>query len=117
MSRDLIASGVDGIVLIVDSGVARFHTNMKAIRELSESLSITGAGEEETTPVVIQFNKRDIKDKLPISYLQSQLNLDSYPWVPSAAGKGKGVLRTFRKALTAALESRNSRFRSSSGYY
>ncbi len=117
MSRDLIASGIDGIVLIVDSGVARFQTNMRAIREMSESLSITGAEEESAVPVIIQFNKRDIKDKLPIPYLRSQLNLEDYPWVASAAGKGKGVLRTFRKALTAAIESRNSKFRSQSGLY
>lgn len=117
LSRNIILSGIDGVVMVVDSEVGLFHTNMRAFREVSEAVSIVNAREKIITPVVIQYNKRDIKNGLPIRYLQSRLNPKGFPTVESIANQRKGVLSTFRTILTAAMEAREARIRGLIGSY
>jgi hypothetical protein len=50
----------------------------------------------DDTPIIIQYNKRDIPGVLPIEKLQEALGLEGYPWAEAAAIKGEGVMETFR---------------------
>jgi len=117
LSRDIILSGIDGVVMVIDSNVGLFHTNMKAYREISETLSVVNTREKIEAPVIIQYNKRDIKNRLPVPYLQSRLNPRELPSVSSVANQGKGVLSTFRTVLSAAMETRESRIRNLIGHH
>jgi hypothetical protein len=48
------------------------------------------------TPIVIQFNKRDIPGVLPIEQLQELLGFEGYPYTEASAIKGEGVMETFK---------------------
>ena len=50
----------------------------------------------EDTPIVIQYNKRDIPGVLPIDDLQEALGLEGYPYHEASAIKGEGVMETFK---------------------
>jgi hypothetical protein len=47
------------------------------------------------TPIIIQFNKRDIPGVLSIEQLQEALGFDGYPYTEAAAIRGDGVMETF----------------------
>ncbi len=47
------------------------------------------------TPIIIQFNKRDIPGVLSIEQLQESLGFEGYPYTEAAAIKGEGVMETF----------------------
>jgi signal recognition particle receptor subunit beta len=117
MSRDILLSGVDGVVVVIDSKADLFRINLKVLQEVVTSLSIADSRQKTKTPVIIQYNKRDLTDRLPLRYLQSQVNQAELPWITACSSQGKGALSTFRKILAIAMESRDSRIRSSIGYY
>jgi hypothetical protein len=48
------------------------------------------------TPIVIQFNKRDLPGVLPVEELQEELGFEGYPYTEASALKGDGVMETFR---------------------
>ena len=117
MSRDILLSGVDGVVVVVDSAADLFRSNVKVVQEIVGALSIVDSRQRSRTPVVIQYNKRDLSNRLPLDYLQSQINRDGLPWIAASAGRGNGALSTFRRVLEAAMETRESRLGSAVGYH
>src|SRR5438477_7181411 len=50
----------------------------------------------DDTPIVIQYNKRDIPGVLSIDQLQEKLGLEGYPYHEASAIKGEGVMETFK---------------------
>jgi len=48
------------------------------------------------TPIVIQFNKRDLPGVMPVEQLQEALGFEGYPYTEASALKGDGVMETFR---------------------
>jgi hypothetical protein len=48
------------------------------------------------TPIVIQFNKRDLPGVLPVEDLQDKLGFEGYPYTEASALRGDGVMETFR---------------------
>jgi hypothetical protein len=48
------------------------------------------------TPIVIQFNKRDLPGVLAVEELQEKLGFDGYPYTEASALKGDGVMETFK---------------------
>lgn len=114
--RDVLVGGVDGVVLVVDSNVGAFHTNARAVRSISETLAIADAKRKGSTPVLIQYNKRDVGERLPLRYLQARLNQNGYPWVASVAARGRGVLSTFRSIISSAIEARDVHMTKMAGY-
>jgi hypothetical protein len=48
------------------------------------------------TPIVIQFNKRDLPGVLGVDELQERLGLEGYPYTEASALRGQGVMETFK---------------------
>ena len=109
ISRDILVGGVDGVVLILDSRAGVFASNLRAVREVNEALALADARKKGSTPVVLQYNRRDAEDRLPLRYLQSQANSKGHPWVAATAAEGKGVLTTFRMIMSMVVKVRESR--------
>jgi len=93
VSRKLILNGVDGIVFIADSSRKKLKENIESFNELKRYLSEMGISLKEI-PIVIQYNKRDLPDAMPVSELEKKLNAIKAPYVESVAIEGKGVVET-----------------------
>src|SRR6476646_5374556 len=89
-TRKLVLKGVDGVVFVADSQVAAFDANMESFRNLQENLAELGFT-LETIPVVLQYNKRDIRNILPVDKLNEVLNPKAFPFFEAAALHGIGV--------------------------
>jgi hypothetical protein len=59
---------------------------------------------DKAVPYVVQANKRDAADAVPIASLRSALRLPAdLPLLPAVASTGEGVRQTFNAAVKAAI--------------
>ena len=72
-SRKLILKGVDGVVFVADSQADRMEANVEAMQNLYDNMQQHGY-DLTRLPFVIQYNKRDLPNALPIGELQQNLN-------------------------------------------
>lgn len=90
-TRKLVLKGVDGIVFVADSQAVRLEENVQAIRDLKVDLKDLGFLPRDI-PIILQCNKRDLPNIVPVETLKSHLGLNGVPTFESVAVQGTGVL-------------------------
>ena len=103
-SRKLILKGVDGVVFVADSQGHRTEANIEAMHNLYENVESYGY-DMETIPFVIQYNKRDLADVLPVDQLRAQLNPTGVPDFEAVATEGTGVFETLQGVSKLVVKS------------
>ena len=101
-TRKLVLSGVDGVVFVVDSQRSKLQENIDMMENLRENLAEYRIDLDELS-LVVQYNKRDLPDLVPIDELQNTLNKRGAPSFESVAVDGKGVKETLRSIATETL--------------
>jgi signal recognition particle receptor subunit beta len=94
-TRKLVLRGADSVVFVADSQPAMVDANRESFANLLENLEENQIDPNDT-PIVIQFNKRDLPGVLPVEQLQEQLGFEGYPYSEAAAIRGDGVMETFK---------------------
>ena len=94
-TRKLVLRGVDGIVFVVDSQAPMMEANIESVRNLRENLEELGLNIDEV-PIVMQYNKRDLKNIAPVEELNRVLNPKGYPYFEASALQGTGVFETLK---------------------
>ncbi len=103
-TRRLVLRGADAVVFVADSQRAALDANRESWLDLESSLRALGRTVDDM-PLVIQFNKRDLPDVLPIETLKSVVRPSRMvPEVEASALEGWGVFRTLKLATTEALK-------------
>jgi len=97
-SRKLILRGVDGVVFVADSQEERLDANLESLSNLEQNLKEHGF-DLNTIPYVLQLNKRDLPNIMPVEKLQKLLRVKGEPVFEAVATQGIGVLDTL-KAIT-----------------
>jgi len=100
--RKVIMKGVDGLVFVVDSSRERENINFLVLRETAAVLKEQGF-DLYSLPVVVQYNKRDLPDALPIEELEPVCNPWGTEYVEAVATEGKGVVETFHSIVKKIL--------------
>jgi signal recognition particle receptor subunit beta len=95
VSRKLVLKNVDGIVFVVDSQEERLEENLESYNNLLDNLASYSLS-IDTIPLVMQYNKRDLPNIMPISDLQSHINKAAYEYFESVAIRGIGVFDTLK---------------------
>ena len=102
-SRKLILKGVDGVVFVADSQEERFEANLESLDNLKANLRDQGY-DISKIPWVLQYNKRDLPNAVPIEELRRALNPDGkIAEFESAAATGKGVFETLKALAKLVL--------------
>lgn len=103
-TRKLVLRGVDGIVFVADSGSSRFQDSIDSFNNLVENLRDYGL-ELEQMPFVMQYNKRDLPDAVPLDKLQAALNPEGkFVEFEAVATEGEGVRETLREISSQCLK-------------
>ncbi|NOY78625.1 MAG: gliding-motility protein MglA [Calditrichaeota bacterium] len=102
-SRKIILSGADGIVFVADSQRSRLRENMDALLDLEKNFILEGRT-LANVPYVIQYNKRDLDQILPVGLLQKKLNFLNAPHFEAVANKGVGVVETLKMMIQLVIE-------------
>lgn len=93
-TRKMVLQNADGVVFVADSQASEIEHNIVAFQDLEENLRSYGV-DMEAFPIVIQYNKRDLKNVLPTDFLDRKLNLRGYPYCEGISLEGKGVMEAF----------------------
>ncbi len=101
-SRKLILKGVDGVVFVADSQIARMEANIESIENLRTNLAEQGYSLDKI-PYVIQYNKRDMPNIASIEELQATLNPGNVPYYEACAASGEGVFETLKAVAKLVL--------------
>lgn len=103
-TRRLVLRHVDGIVFVVDSQVGAVENNIDSIRNLETNLRLQG-DDPDRIPLVVQYNKRDLPNVLPVAELHESLNVpEGVKEVEASALEGWGVFETFKRITTECLK-------------
>ena len=94
-TRLAVLNGADGIVFVVDSQADKFEENIQSIAELEQNMRRMGK-DLKNFPLIMQWNKRDMPNALPIPVLERYLNRRHVPAYEAVAAQGKGVFATLR---------------------
>lgn len=101
-SRRLILKGADGVVFVADSQEERLDANLETLENLREHLKDHNL-DFATIPYVLQLNKRDLPNILPVEELRNQLNVKGEPVVESVAITGQGIFDTLKEVAKLVL--------------
>lgn len=101
-SRKLILKGVDGIVFVADSQVERMDANMESFDNMKINLEEQGYSLSQI-PYVIQYNKRDLPNAVPVAELKKVINTGGAPDFESVANEGAGVFETLKAIVKLVL--------------
>ena len=101
-SRKLILKGVDGVVFVADSQEERMDANIESLYNLEENLRAQGY-DLMNIPYVLQLNKRDLPNIVPVSELTAELQRKGEPVLEAVAATGVGVFDTLNAVAKQVL--------------
>ena len=101
-SRRLLLRGVDGVVFVADSQPTRQDANLESLENLEGHLRANGF-DPARMPTVLQYNKRDMEDAMPVEALRASLNRRNAPEHLAVARHGEGVFETLKSISRAVL--------------
>jgi signal recognition particle receptor subunit beta len=101
-SRKLILKGVDGVVFVADSQEERMDANVESLYNLEENLQAQGY-DLMKLPYVLQLNKRDLPNIIPVEDLTAELRRKEEPVVEAVAASGAGVFDTLKAVAKQVL--------------
>jgi signal recognition particle receptor subunit beta len=94
-SRKLILKGVDGVVFVADSQIERMEANIESMENLRLNLAEQGYN-LDAVPFIIQYNKRDLPNVVPVDELKKSLNPKGLLDFEAVATDGTGVFDTLK---------------------
>ncbi len=101
-SRKLILKGVDGVVFVADSQIARLEANQESLENLRTNLGEQGYSLDKI-PFVMQYNKRDMPEIATVEELRQLLNPTNTPDFEGIARTGVGVFDTLKAVAKLVL--------------
>ena len=101
-SRKLILRGVDGVVFVADSQKERMDANVEALDNLNDNLKEHGY-DFKKIPYVLQLNKRDLPNVLPVDTLNKELRRKNEAVIEAVAFQGIGVFETLKEIARQVL--------------
>jgi mutual gliding-motility protein MglA len=101
-TRISVLKGADCVVFVADSQASKLQENIESFNELTEQLRRMSKNPGDF-PLVMQWNKRDLPDILPIPVLEQYLNPFRAPSFEAVAVSGRGVVESLKVAINSTL--------------
>ncbi|MDE3245092.1 MAG: hypothetical protein KGN80_03315 [Acidobacteriota bacterium] len=102
-TRKLVLRGADAVVFVADSQAPALMTNKESFQNLVDNLKDQGT-DLEKIPHVIQWNKRDTPNALPVDTLDKEINRYHAPTFEACAMNGEGVRETLSGVAKLVLK-------------
>jgi signal recognition particle receptor subunit beta len=113
-TRRMVLKGADCVVFVADSQEPMLDANLDARQNLKENLEANEIDPDEI-PTVLQYNKRDLPNALPIEILNERLNPNGLPYYEAVAMKGIGVEETLKGATTLVFRALATKYGGAEG--
>ncbi len=102
-TRKLVLRGADAVVFVADSQAPALESNKESFQNLIANLKEQGV-DLSKIPHVIQWNKRDTPNALPVGTLEQEINLYGVPTFEACAMRGEGVKDTLTGVARLVLK-------------
>lgn len=94
-TRVAVLNGSDGVVFVADSQRHRLEDNINSLKELA--VNITKQNKKfRDFPIIMQYNKRDIPNALPVEVMDKYLNGMKWQRFEAVASTGVGIFDTLK---------------------
>ena len=100
-TRKLVMRSADGVVFVADSQAMRMDANCESLDNLHRDVAEHRLDLGDAS--IIQYNKRDTPDALPLAELRAALNPAGWPEFETVATRGEGVFDALRAVTRLAL--------------
>ncbi|GIV96102.1 MAG: hypothetical protein KatS3mg057_0759 [Herpetosiphonaceae bacterium] len=87
--------GADGVVFVADSQRDKLEENINSLKELARNITKQNKKFNEF-PIVLQYNKRDLPNALPVAVMDKYLNPLGWQRFEAVASTGVGVFDTLK---------------------
>jgi signal transduction histidine kinase/signal recognition particle receptor subunit beta len=104
LTRRFVLRGADAVIFVADSGSGALEDDRTSMQSLHENLRANGLSADKL-PILLQYNKRDLPDALPVEKLREALNFGGLREFESVATSGDGVFEAFTALCSATVES------------
>jgi hypothetical protein len=108
-TRRMVLRGADAVCFVCDSQEAMLDANLESFENMRQNLEANEIDPDEV-PVVLQYNKRDLPNALPIEILNERMNPRNYPFYEAIAVKGVGVEDTLKAVTKLVFKSLSARY-------
>jgi len=103
-TRKVVLKGADGVVFVADSQKEMKDQNIESFENMRENL-VSNNIDPDTIPIILQYNKRDLKNILTIEELNQDLNMSAnHEVIEAAAISGTGVEEAFKRITKHVLK-------------
>ena len=99
----VMLKGIDGFVFVADSRIEKLVENIEALKETERLMQEEGIPLFDL-PRVLQYNKRDLKDIVPVDILARELNHTNAPEKEAVATQTVGTLETLELLTRQILQ-------------
>ena len=107
-TRKLVLQGSDGVVFVADSNPGAQDSNRESMSNLEENLAEQGIA-LDSFPLVIQYNKRDLTNAVPLEHMRAVLNKRKVPDFETVAMSGDGVLDAMKAMIRLVIKDLRAR--------
>ncbi len=108
-TRKLVLKGADGVVFVADSQKEMMQSNLDSWENLRQNLAENNL-DITTIPLVIQYNKRDLPNVLPVKDLNRRVNVLKVPYFEAIALTGMGVQETFKGIAKVVMSNLSKKY-------
>jgi signal recognition particle receptor subunit beta len=108
-TRKLVLRGSDAIVFVADSQAPMLESNKESFQNLIDNLKEQGI-DLAKMPHVIQWNKRDTANALPVELLDKEINRFGAPTFEACAAMAEGVHETLEGISRMVLQSLSDKY-------
>ena len=103
-TRRMVLKGADCLVFVVDSQEPMLDASIESFENLRQNLEANEIDADQI-PMVLQYNKRDLPNALPLEILNERMNPKGYPFYEAVAIKGVGVEETLKGVTKLVFKS------------
>ncbi len=108
-TRKAVLARADGIAFIADSQLSETANNSESFANLEKNLAFVGI-DIEKMPLVIQFNKRDLKNIVSDEEIRKTWEPTGISVFTASALQGWGVIETFKRLVELTYDSIDARY-------
>ena len=101
-TRKLVLQGADGVTFVADSQVVMKEQNAESFENLKVNLELNNISYSDI-PIILLYNKRDLREILPTDDLNRDLNTDNRPFFTTVATNGENIIESLHEIMKLVI--------------
>jgi hypothetical protein len=101
-TRKLVLQGADGVAFVADTQAVMREQNIESFENLKVNLELNNISYSDI-PIILLYNKRDLREILPIETLNRDLNQEERPYFNTVAVNGENIIESLHEIMKLVI--------------